>query len=175
MTGGEAAGAKKKGPSFRTGLLWGGDGLLSHGSPAVSSARRGLTSLFGMGRGGPPRCSHHVSLSGSTWSGGGTDNVREACARAARGRRAAVRAGLPGRHARSVRAISSARLNVSPRLHLRPIDVLVLHDPSRKPNLEAGFALRCLQRLSRPNAATRRCGWRHNRCTGGSSAPVLSY
>ena len=30
---------------------------------AVSSARRGLTSLFGMGRGGPPCCSHHVSLS----------------------------------------------------------------------------------------------------------------
>ena len=76
---------------------------------------------------------------------------------------------------RSLRAISSARLNVSPRLHLRPIDVLVSHDPYRRPNLEAGFALRCLQRLSRPNAATRRCGWRHNRCTGGSSAPVLSY
>ena len=27
---------------------------------AVSSALRGLTSLFGMGRGGPPRYSHHV-------------------------------------------------------------------------------------------------------------------
>ena len=30
---------------------------------AVSSARRGLTSLFGMGRGGPPCYSHHVCLS----------------------------------------------------------------------------------------------------------------
>ena len=30
---------------------------------AVSSARRGLTSLFGMGRGGPPCYSHHVYLS----------------------------------------------------------------------------------------------------------------
>ena len=29
---------------------------------AVSSALRGLTSLFGMGRGGPPRYSHHVFL-----------------------------------------------------------------------------------------------------------------
>ena len=29
---------------------------------AVSSALRGLTSLFGMGRGGPPRYSHHVYL-----------------------------------------------------------------------------------------------------------------
>ena len=37
---------------------------------AVSSALRGLTSLFGMGRGGPPRYSHHVSLNMSlTWSG----------------------------------------------------------------------------------------------------------
>ena len=34
---------------------------------AVSSARRGLTSLFGMGRGGPPCYSHHVCLSVSTW------------------------------------------------------------------------------------------------------------
>ena len=31
-------------------------------SPAVSSPRRGLTSLFGMGRGAPPRHSRHSSL-----------------------------------------------------------------------------------------------------------------
>ena len=37
---------------------------------AVSSALRGLTSLFGMGRGGPPRYSHHVYPDMSlTWSG----------------------------------------------------------------------------------------------------------
>ena len=37
---------------------------------AVSSALRGLTSLFGMGRGGPPRYSHHVYHNMSlTWSG----------------------------------------------------------------------------------------------------------
>ena len=43
---------------------------------AVSSARRGLTSLFGMGRGGPPCYSHHVSLSRflSTWSEGERGN-----------------------------------------------------------------------------------------------------
>ena len=29
-------------------------------SPAVSSSRRGLTSLFGMGRGAPPRHSRHL-------------------------------------------------------------------------------------------------------------------
>ena len=32
-------------------------------SPAVSSSRRGLTSLFGMGRGAPPRNGRHLSLS----------------------------------------------------------------------------------------------------------------
>ena len=75
----------------------------------------------------------------------------------------------------SFRAISTARLNMSPCLHLQPIDVVVFHDPYRKPNLEVGFALRCFQRLSRPSAATRQCGWRHNRLTGGWSVPVLSY
>ena len=44
-----------------------------------------------------------------------------------------------------------------------------------RPGLEGGFPLRCLQRLSRPHLATRRCGWRHNRSTRGASIPVLSY
>ena len=33
-------------------------------SPAVSSSRRGLTSLFGMGRGAPPRHSRHLCFHG---------------------------------------------------------------------------------------------------------------
>ena len=41
--------------------------------------------------------------------------------------------------------------------------------------LRGGFALRCLQRLSRPNVATRLCPWQNNRYTIGSSIPVLSY
>ncbi len=41
--------------------------------------------------------------------------------------------------------------------------------------LEAGFPLRCFQRLSNPNVATRLCHWRDNRSTIGSSIPVLSY
>ena len=40
---------------------------------------------------------------------------------------------------------------------------------------EGGFPLRCFQRLSLPYIATRRCGWRHNRYTRGTSTPVLSY
>ena len=75
----------------------------------------------------------------------------------------------------SARAISAARLNVSPRSHLRPIDVVVSDGPQRRPHLGAGFALRCLQRLSPPDAATRPCAWRRNRLTVGPSVPVLSY
>ena len=45
----------------------------------------------------------------------------------------------------------------------------------RKSNLVVGFALRCFQRLSRPDADTRRCSWRNNRYTGGRSITVLSY
>ena len=75
----------------------------------------------------------------------------------------------------SSRAISAARLNVSQRFHLRPINVVVCHGPLRRPHLGESFALRCFQRLSQPDAATRRCGWRRNRCTVGPSDPVLSY
>ena len=75
----------------------------------------------------------------------------------------------------SPRAISAARLNASPRSHLRPIDAVVSRGPRRRPHLGAGFALRCLQRLSAPDAATRQCAWRRNRLTVGPSVPVLSY
>ena len=37
------------------------------------------------------------------------------------------------------------------------------------------FPLRCVQRLSPPIIATRRCPWRDNRDTSGSSDSVLSY
>ena len=73
------------------------------------------------------------------------------------------------------RAIRTGRLSASPRVHLRPIDVMVCHGSWARPGFEGGFPLRCLQRLSRPHIATRRCGWRHNRCTRGASIPVLSY
>ena len=42
-------------------------------------------------------------------------------------------------------------------------------------HLEGGFTLRCLQRLSLPNLATRPCSWQNNRYTSGPSTPVLSY
>ena len=80
----------------------------------------------------------------------------------------------------ATRAISTARLHVLPRFHLPPINVLVSHGPSeaRRPgstHLGVGFPLRCFQRLSLPDVATRRCPWRNNRYTRGQSIPVLSY
>ena len=46
------------------------------------------------------------------------------------------------------RVISTARLRTLPSLHLLPIKAVVSRHPQGKPNLEAGFALRCFQRLS---------------------------
>ena len=76
---------------------------------------------------------------------------------------------------RSLRAISTARLSVSPHVHLRPIDVVVSDGPLTRSYLGAGFVLRCFQHLSCPDAATRLCSWRNNRRTGGLSNTVLSY
>ena len=73
------------------------------------------------------------------------------------------------------RAISTGQLNASPRLHLRPIDVVVFHGPQGRPGFEGGFPLRCLQRLSCPHIATLHCRGRDNRSTSGAFTPVLSY
>src|SRR4029078_7354431 len=42
-------------------------------------------------------------------------------------------------------------------------------------HLGGWFPLRCIQRLSQPIIATRRCTWRCSRDTSGSSDSVLSY
>lgn len=80
----------------------------------------------------------------------------------------------------SPRPISTGRLHVLPRFHLRPINPVVwlgaLPDRvSGKPHLEASFVLRCLQRLSLPDVANRQCPWQDNRHTRDPSTPVLSY
>src|SRR5215469_17033037 len=92
---------------------------------------------------------------------------------AARGRRLAE--GYSAAASSASRAISTGQLRGLPRFHLRPIDVVVFHGSRARPGFEEGFPLRCVQRLSRPHLATRRCGWRHNRYTRGASLPVLSY
>ena len=73
------------------------------------------------------------------------------------------------------RAISTGKLHALPRFHIRPIDVVVFHGSSGRNCFEAGFPLRCLQRLSIPHIATLHCGWRHNRSTRDVFTPVLSY
>ena len=80
----------------------------------------------------------------------------------------------------AARPISTARLNALRRLHPRPINLVIFQGPSEglrpgRSHLEAGFALRCLQRLSLPDIATQRCSWRNSWHTSGPSTPVLSY
>ena len=80
----------------------------------------------------------------------------------------------------AARAISTGQLNALRRLHLRPINLVIFQGPSEglrpgRSHLQAGFALRCLQRLSLPDIATQRCSWRNSWHTSGPSTPVLSY
>ena len=46
---------------------------------------------------------------------------------------------------------------------------------ARISHLEAGFPLRCFQRLSLPDVANQPCPWQNNWHTRGQSIPVLSY
>ena len=73
------------------------------------------------------------------------------------------------------RAISTGQLHALPHFHTQPINVVVFHGSQASPGIEASFPLRCFQRLSHPYLATRRCRWRDNRYTRGTSTPVLSY
>jgi hypothetical protein len=75
-------------------------------------------------------------------------------------------------------AVRTGRLKRSRAVHARPIDLVVFQEPTHfcwKPHLGGGFALRCLQRLSCPDLATRRCPERDSRHTRGRSSPILSY
>ena len=79
---------------------------------------------------------------------------------------------------KSPRPISICKLNVSPRLHFRPINLIVSEGSYSFEGisyLRVGFTLRCLQRLSVPHLAAQLCHWRDNWCTSGASIPVLSY
>ena len=139
--------------------------------PAVPSAQRGLTAVFGMGTGVSP------ALKPPTNS---QTRVERGVERPGHGSLEGGCRILGGGVSQASRAISTARLHVLPRFHLPPINVLVSHGPSeaRRPgsaHLEGGFPLRCFQRLSLPDVATRQCPWRNNRYTRGQSVPVLSY
>ena len=88
--------------------------------------------------------------------------------------------GNKEKNGQAARLISTSKLNASLRLHIWPINLVVYQEPSEtlrsgRSHLVEGFTLRCLQRFSRPDVATRRCRWRDNRYTRGPSNPVLSY
>ena len=83
-------------------------------------------------------------------------------------------------HGQASRPISTRQLRALLLLHTGPINLVVFKGslgrlPCGRHHLEAGFTLRCFQRLSQPNLATQLCLWRDNWCTRGSSIPVLSY
>ena len=157
-----------------------GDDVLSHSvSRAVPSARRGLTTVFGMGTGvalaplPPARAAPAERVDRLVNSGAGSGR---SCAWGS------ARCGVLDNSGddQAARAISTARLRRSHALHLPPINVLVSNGPSEglrpgSARLGGGFPLRCFQRFSRPDVATRHCRWRDNRYTSGRSIPVLSY
>src|SRR5947199_152057 len=80
----------------------------------------------------------------------------------------------------SPRPISTRPLSPLRGVHAGPINPMVCGGPypikvGGRPHLEAGFPLRCFQRLSLPDVANQPCPWQDNWHTRGSSVPVLSY
>ena len=173
-----------------------GDHRLSRESTIMGPA--GLTAVFGMGTGVTPPV-----WSPEKRSGGGQAARAAGCQVQwlvttrkthtapvgkwdSRERTSRVRIGEPD-HAppaesrsgwSSCLAVRTGRLRRSPAVHARPIDLVVFQEPTHdcwKPHLGGGFALRCLQRLSSPDLATRRCPEQDSRHTRGRSSPILSY
>ena len=80
----------------------------------------------------------------------------------------------------SPRTISTGLLQASLPFQIRPINLVVYQGPyslkgDGRIHLEAGFPLRCFQRLSDPDVANLQCPWQNNRYTRGPFTPVLSY
>src|SRR3989338_10487513 len=72
------------------------------------------------------------------------------------------------------RNISTSQLNTLLCLHLKPINLIISQGSITIPNLEAGFPLRCFQRLSIPDIATEQCPWQDSSYTRGQFTSVLS-
>ena len=171
--------------------FWGaGGGVLSHRvSPAVPSALRGLTAVFGMGTGVALSLSHQPRVLGEGVRGcrvrwalglGGLGHSLVVRSRGGDGAPAVSSGGGEERapvkpHGQLVR-LGSRLTPLAPAAYRRgslPRPSGCLRSGSA--HLGVGFPLRCFQRLSRPDVATRRCRWRDSRYTSGRSIPVLSY
>ena len=138
-------------------------------SKQVSSARVSLTSVFGMGTGGPS------PQSTPTQDALHTLKTEQSNRRTLRKRLHSLNLACRS----SPRLISTGQLHTLLHFHLRPIyDIVYVVPYSMKDErsyLRESFTLRCFQRLSRPHLATQLCRWRDNWCTRGASIPVLSY
>src|SRR5262250_1226146 len=159
--------------------LWVPDNdLLSHGSSVLSSACRRFTVLFGMGRGG----------SSGLWSSGIEGWKASLWIELRRFRksqphsRLSIADRLPIRthdygvkpHGQLVPVCSTRYRASTPGLSTWwSATTLQGGQAPGRSHLQACFPLRCFQRLSLPYIATRRCDWRHNWYTSGSSTPVL--
>ena len=127
----------------------------------VLSARTSLTSVFGMGTGGPSSQSKPTCLPYTLKT--------EHCD--FRNLRKLTEPALWS----SFRLISISQLHALLHFHLSPIYDIVYVEPQWRSYLRGSFTLRCFQRLSRPYVATQPCPWQNNWYTRGMSIPVLSY
>ena len=176
----------EKGGPWRAPPLWcaGGGVLLSHTlAGAVPSALAVLASGFGKGKSGRvPAAVAAATLAGPDHAparGAGVGfgyRIADAC----RFDPPPSPAGQGGWLCWVGRPISAGRLHSlagRPRPVYQPRRLRGAFPPRgwRRTRLEAGFPLRCFQRLSLPNVANQPCSWRNNWHTRGSSVPVLSY
>ena len=157
---------------------------------AVPWALRGFTAEFGMGSGGAPalsatRSNNHPTQPAAAWGprpaaarqrrrrGTRAAQVRGVCRQAWHG--GLVRCGCRCWGSRSIERLGPVscvrRRTSTPGLSTWWSTTALM----ARPGFAVGFPLRCVQRLSCPNLATRLRGWRHDRSTRGSSTPVLSY
>ena len=170
---------KKEKPVYGGFLFFrsGGD-LLSHTvSRAVSSAWRVLTSVFGMETGVAlalllPENSLNCKISRSSTAYNWKSIFESGQATCPLSRESF--------YGQASRSISTGKLNVLPRLHRRPINVVVSNGPlGGYP--QGDLVLRLASRLDAFSGYPLRtwlpcdCHWRDNRNTRGSSIPVLSY
>ena len=185
-------GTRRGGPRCGPPLLWvcvGGGVLLSHTlAGAVPSALAVLASGFGKGKSGRvPAAMAAATLAGPDPARpGGGCGIR--VSHSGHGSLAPPPGGLPAPQKKgkggcvgSVGPLVPVGSTPLRGVHLRSINPVVFGGPShthnvrRRTRLEAGFPLRCFQRLSLPNVANQPCSWRNNWHTRGSSVPVLSY
>jgi hypothetical protein len=92
----------------------------------------------------------------------------------------ATETGITKKYPSSPRTISTSLLQALPLFQIWPINLVVSQGSyslkgDGRAHLEAGFPLRCLQRLSDPHVANLLCPWQDNRYTRGAFIPVLSY